>query len=187
MLTSQRICRVNSSLTVVLEINKIKELIETLIPLMYDSDVIILKTLKSKDFSLWLDLVNIYYKGYHTIPEGNYLFCAIKLHINKYRMTTNTSLLDNKQRISIYEIKNLLSKLYLIDSPYEIKQGVRYHRNTDKLVSEATNIIVIDNSGNKTVYLSMSDCAKNLNIGRNKIKQCLISGEPYKGSLFVLS
>jgi hypothetical protein len=102
-------------------------------------------------------------------------------------MTTNTYLLDNKQRISLYEIENLLSKLYLIDSPYEIKQGVRYYRNTDKLVSEATNIIVIDNIGNKTIYPSISNCAKNLNIGRNKIKQCLISGESYNGSIFVLS
>ena len=193
ILTYQRTDKVKSSPTVVLEVNRIKELIEVLIPLMYDcsasqaSDTIILKSLKSKDFSLWLNLVNIYYKGYHTISEGNYLFAAIKLHINKYRMTTNTYLLDNMQRISIYEIENLISKLYLIDSPYVIKQGARYYRNTDKLVSEATNLIVIDSSGKKTIYPSMTDCAKNLNIGRNKIKHCLISGEPYKDYKFVLS
>jgi hypothetical protein len=52
MLTSQRIDRVNSSPTVVLEVNKIKELIEVIIPLMHDSDGIILKSLKSKDFFL---------------------------------------------------------------------------------------------------------------------------------------
>jgi len=102
-------------------------------------------------------------------------------------MTTNIYLLDNVQCISIYDLENLLSKLYLIDSPYEIKQGVRYYRDTDKLVSEAINLIVIDTSGNNTIYSSMSDCAKNLNIGRNKIKQCLISGESYKGYKFVLS
>jgi hypothetical protein len=102
-------------------------------------------------------------------------------------MTTNTNLLDNKQRISLYEIEKLLSKLYSIDSPYVIKQGVRYHRNTDKLVSEATNLIVTDSNNNRTVYASISDCAKNLSIGRNKIKHCLISGEIYKGYRFVLS
>ena len=187
ILTSQRIDRVNSNPTIVLEVNRIKELKEVLIPLMYDNDTILLKSLKSNDFSLWLNLINIYYKGYHTIPEGKYVFDAIKLHINRYRITTNTSLLDNMQRIYIYEIENLLSKLYLIDSPYEIKQGVRYYRNTDKLVSEATNLIVIDSSGNNIIYSSMSDCAKNLSIGRNKIKQCLNSGEPYKGYKFVLS
>lgn len=102
-------------------------------------------------------------------------------------MTTNSYLLDNMQRISIYDIENLLSKLYLMDSPYEIKEGVRYYRNTEKLVSEATNIIVLDSNGNKIIYPSISDCAKNLNIGRDKIKQCLISGETYKGYMFVLS
>jgi cytochrome c oxidase subunit 3 len=187
MLTSQRIDKVNSSPTVVLEVNKIKELIEVIIPLMQDSDGIILKSLKSKDFLLWLKLIDIYYKGYHTIYEGNFLFNAIKLHINIYRMTTNTNLLINKQRISLYEIEKLLSKLYLIDSPYVIKQGVRYYRKTDKLVSEATNLIVTDRNNDRIVYSSISDCAKNLSIGRNKIKQCLISGEIYKGYKFVLS
>jgi hypothetical protein len=52
MLTSQRINRVNSSPTVVLEVNRIKELIEILIPLMYDNDAINLKSLKSKSFFL---------------------------------------------------------------------------------------------------------------------------------------
>ncbi len=187
MLTSQRINRVNSNPTIVLEVNRIKELKEVLIPLIYNNDTILLKTLKSEDFSLWLNLINIYYKGYHTIPEGKYVFDAIKLHINKYRITTNISLLNNVQRISIYEIENLLSKLYLINSPYEIKQGVRYYRDTDKLVSEARNVVVIDSNGNNTIYSSMSDCAKNLNIGRNKIKECLSSGESYKGYTFVSS
>ncbi len=186
-LTSQRINRVNSSPTVVLEVNKIKELIEVLIPLMYDNNAINLKSLKSQDFSIWLKLVDIYYKGYHTIPEGRYLFSTIKLYINIYRIATNISLLDNKERISLYEIEKILSKLYLIDSPYVVKQGVRYYRDTDKLVSEAVNIIVIDSIGNKTIYPSMTDCAKNLSIGRNEIKHCLISGKSYKGYMFVLS
>jgi len=91
------------------------------------------------------------------------------------------------QLISISEIENLLSKLYLIDSPYEIKEGIRHYRNTNKLVSEATSIVVTDSSGNSTIHYSMSECAKNLNIGRSKIKQCLSSGESYKGYKFVLS
>ena len=154
---------------------------------MYDNNTIILKSLKSNDFYLWINLIDIYYKGYHTIPEGKYVFDAIKLHINRYRITTNASLLENMQLISISEIENLLSKLYLIDSPYEIKEGIRHYRNTNKLVSEATSIVVIDSSGNSTIHSSMSECAKNLNIGRSKIKQCLSSGESYKGYKFVLS
>ena len=88
---------------------------------MFDSDTIILKYLKPKDFSLSLNLVNIYYKGYHTICEGHYLLGVIKLHINKYKMTTNTYLLDDMQHVSIYEIKNLISKLYLI---HDHKQSI---------------------------------------------------------------
>lgn len=188
LITSPKKYKVNSNSTVVLEVNKVKELKEVIIPMMYDNNNnIILKTLKSNDFCLWIKLVDIYFKGYHTIEEGKSVFDAIKLYINKYRLTTNVSLLANKQRISIPEIENLLYKLYLKDSPYEIKEGVRYYRNTTILVSEATNIIAIDSNGNKIVYSSVSDCAKNLNIGRNTIKQCLISGKSYKGYKFVLS
>jgi hypothetical protein len=154
--------------------------------LMYDNGTILLKTLKSNDFLLWLKLIDIYYKGYHTLSEGKYIFDSIKLHINKDRITTNISLLKNKE-ISISEIDGLLSKLYLLDSPYDIKQGVRYYRNTFNLVSEATNIIVLDKNNNKIIYKSMSECAKKLNIGRKKIKHCLNKGESYKGYTFVLS
>lgn len=130
----------------------------------------------------------MYYKGYHTTLEGKYIFDAIKLHINKYRLTTNINLLKNVERVSISEIENLLFKLYLSDSPYEIKQGIRYYRNTNRLVSEATKILVLDNNNkNRIIYNSMSECAKNLNISRNKIKHCLNTGESYKGYVFVLN
>lgn len=67
-------------------------------------------------------------------------------------MTTNVNLLKNTKRISILVIDSLLSKLYLYESPYEIKEGIRYYRNTNKLVSESTSIIVIDNNNNKNTY-----------------------------------
>lgn len=188
LLTSPRINVANSNPMIVLEINKIKEIIEVLLPLMYKDGYILLKSLKSKDFILWLNLVDIYYKGYHTIREGKYIFDAIKLHINRHRITTNVSLLKKKEYISLLEIENLLLKLYKLDSPYEIKDGVRYYRNSDKLVSEGVSIIVIAiDSGNKTVYNSFTDCAKSLRIGRKKIKYCLNTGEPYNGYSFVLS
>jgi hypothetical protein len=49
---SSRINREDSNPTIILEINKIKELKEILIPLMYDNGTILLKTLKSNDFLL---------------------------------------------------------------------------------------------------------------------------------------
>lgn len=47
---------------------------------MYDFNEynhILLKSLKSSDFRLWLKLVDIYYKGYHTTLEGKFIFDAI--------------------------------------------------------------------------------------------------------------
>jgi heme/copper-type cytochrome/quinol oxidase subunit 3 len=188
ILTNCRVNRINSNPTIVLEVNKIKELKEILIPLMYNNNYILLKSLKIEDFNLWLKLVDIYYKGYHTILEGKYLFNAIKLYMNKYRLTTNTHLLKEKDMVHIHDIENLLKKLYLLETPYEIKNGVRYYKNTNKLVSEATNIVVINNiDKSNIIYNSISDCAKNLNISRNKIKHCLITGESYKNYSFVLN
>ena len=187
-LVASRVNRVNSNPTIVLEINQIKILREIIIPLMQDNNHnVLLKSLKSKDFSLWIILINIYYLGYHTSTEGKYLFDAIKLHLNKYRLTTNSYLLENVNRISIVEIESLLCKLYLLDSPYEIKDYLRYYRNTNKLVSESASIVVLDSNNNKTIYNSFSDCAKSLRIGRAKIKHCLNTGQTYKGYSFVLS
>jgi len=53
--------------------NKIKYLKFCLIPLMYENNILLLKSLKSKDFLLLIKLVDIYYQGYHTILEGKYL------------------------------------------------------------------------------------------------------------------
>ena len=108
---------------------------------MHHDDNVILKTLKHKDFLLWLKLVDIYYKGYHTILKGKFIFDAIKLHMNKYRLTTNSNLLKDKELISMVEIDSLISKLYLIDSLYEIINNNRYYRNTNKLVSDSATLL----------------------------------------------
>lgn len=188
LFTLPRENRVNSNPTIVLEINNVREVREILIPLIYDNNRILLNTLKAKDFNLWLKLVDIYYKGYHTTSEGKYIFDSIKLHMNKYRLTTNVNLLNNKERISNVEIENLLSRLYSSDSPYEIKQGVRYIRNTDKLVRGVSNkIVVIDSNKNTTFYNSLTECAKTINIPKDKIKQSLNTGKSLNGYSFVLS
>jgi hypothetical protein len=129
-------------------------------------------------------LIDIYYKGYHTTLEGKSIFDAIKLHMNKYRLTTNINLLKNKNCIPISKIKDLIIKLNLLESPYEIKQGVRYYRNTYRLVSESNEIVAILENNSK-FYSSISDCAVNLNISKKYIKECLQSGKSYKGYNFV--
>jgi hypothetical protein len=72
---------------------------------MYDNKLLLLKTLKSKYLLLWEKLTDIYNKGYHTLSEGKYIFDAIKLNINKYRLTTNSHLI---KQISISEKKNFI-------------------------------------------------------------------------------
>ena len=37
------------------------------------------------------------------------------------------------------------------------------------------------------MYNSISECAKDINISRKYIKECLISGKSYKGYTFVLN
>jgi hypothetical protein len=69
--------------------------------------------------------------------------------MNKYRLTTNSNLLKNKEFIHLEEIDNLISKLYLIDSPYEIRDNNRYYRNTDNLVSDSTKILAIKDNEQK--------------------------------------
>uniref|UniRef100_UPI0023EFFD51 homing endonuclease n=1 Tax=Leptographium wingfieldii TaxID=155675 RepID=UPI0023EFFD51 len=176
--------RVESNPTIILEINKVKYIKEILIPLMYDSNnKLLLKTLKSKNFLLWLNLVDIYYLGYHTILEGKQLFDIIKNNINKYSLTTNDSLKRGLKTLP--EIKLLLSELYLLDSPYEIKNGVRYHRGTNNLVGESNQIISIDENNYRVVHNSMSEATNSLNISRKTIKECLTTGKSYKGITFI--
>ena len=50
--------RENRNPTIVLEVNKVKELLDVLIPLIYKDNLVLLKSLKSIDFSLWLNIVD---------------------------------------------------------------------------------------------------------------------------------
>lgn len=180
----ERTDKINNNPTVILEINKIKDIKEKLIPLMYEDNQLLLKTLKSEDFKLWLNLIEIYYKGYHITPKGKYIFDLIKTHINKNRLSTNSILINTLKPLS--EIELLLLELYSSDSPYEIKEGIRYYRGSSKLVSESNQIICLDENNCLIVYNNITDAANTLNISRKKIKECLTSGESYKGYTFSL-
>ena len=75
--------------------------------------------------------------------------------------------------------------LFLIPSPYEIKNGIRFIRGTNNFVSESLKIITIDNLNNKSIFSSITECSNALNIERSKIKNCLISGEVYNKYKFI--
>lgn len=137
-ISSVRPGREHQNKTVSLEVNSIKELKYIIIPLMNDK----LRTLKLLDFKMWSHLVNIYYNGYHLLPEGVVVFNKIKLTMNKYRLINCKNLSLTEQLSLKDEIDSAILDLYKIHSPYIIKNGIRYIRGTNNLVSDINNIIV---------------------------------------------
>jgi len=161
--------------TVILEINNIHALFNIVLPLYIDS----MLTKKFLDFSDWSIIVKIYYYGYHNLPAGVELINLIKSQMNNYRLSSNSSVkLENS--IILEKWNSLLS----LPSPYEIKNNIRFIRDTDKLVSEKLKIIVEDAKGNKQYYDSMVECSKQMNISRQKMKYCLMTGISHKGYIF---
>jgi hypothetical protein len=77
--------------------------------------------------------------------------------------------------------------LFSLPAPYEIKFGLRFIRDTNKLVSDKLKIISIDNFNNKSIFSSLNECSKSLHIGISKIKNCLLTGEIYQNYKFILA
>lgn len=181
-ITNPRKNRISNPM-VVLEINQIHTLIRVVIPLFTGCDASpMLQSRKLKDFKDWSIIVNLYYYGYHLLPEGLYLINAIKSCMNNYRLSNNKVKSIESQR----EIESKRNDLYRNPSPYEIKNGVRYLRGTDTLVSEKLRIISIDNFNNELVFTSISECSKALQVERTIIKKCLLTGESYKSYKFAV-
>lgn len=165
----------NTRKSVILEINNIHVLFNTVLPLYTN----FMLTKKSLDFVDWSNIVKIYYYGYHTLSEGIELINLIKSQMNNYRLSTNSAIKIDKNLIL-----EKLNYLFNLLSPYEIKNNIRFIRGTDKLVSEKLNIIVEDINGNIQYFNSIWDCSLQINISRKIIKNCLITGTPYKDYTF---
>ena len=74
------------------------------------------------------------------------------------------------------EFKIKLSYLFNIPSPYIIKDGIRFLRGSNSLVSEKRNIYCINVLTNNILkFSSLTDCGKALSINRSTIKNYLIS------------
>lgn len=148
-------------------------------------------------------LVDIFYYGYHNLPEGVALVNEITSRWNNFRLSTNkTGLLNNpcsaqkalsssaeeeqseSVKSNVVDLNEKFRLLKTKPSPYIIKEGIRYYRDTLNLVSEKNQIVVIDSSNNESIFSSISECSKILHINRAKIKECLISGEIYKNYKF---
>jgi hypothetical protein len=83
-------------------------------------------------------MVNIYFNGYHRLPEGISLIDEIKARMNNFRLTANKSSINTAclgNTVSYFYSK--VSYLFSLAAPYEInsKNGVRYLTGTNKLVS----------------------------------------------------
>jgi len=139
IITKSRPNRINSNPTVVLEFNQIKVLKDVIIPFFLGENHPILYTKKIKDFHDWSTLVHLNYYGYQLMPDGLEVINILKSRMNKFRLSTNLSTIKEEKNVDA-KLINLLN----CPSPYEIKNGIRFIRNTDKLVAEKLNIIAID-------------------------------------------
>jgi len=182
-----RLNRPNSNATVSLDITNIQILKNKIVPIFSKSGI--LKSKKLKDFNDWSIIVDIYYYGYHLIPEGKALITEIKNQWNNFRLST--SFVNKKNNLTISSTSltfdEKLKNLFLIPSPYEIKNGIRFIRGTNNFVSESLKIIAFDNFNNKSIYSSITECSNALNIDRSKIKICILTGEVYKNYKFILA
>jgi hypothetical protein len=84
----------------------------------------------------------------------------------------------------------IIAKIFLLfslPSPYEIRDGIRFIRNSSNLVSDKLKIIAIEakpENNNILKYSSITECSKELKIGRTIIKNCILSGQYYKNFKF---
>ncbi len=138
-------------------------------------------TKKSLDFTDWSIIVKITYYGYHTLSEGKELINLIKSNINSFRFKTDSILADSDNKDLVQE---KLNNLFSLPSPYEIKNGIIFLRGTDKLVSKKFKIKIEHTNGKVLYFSSISECSLNLNIPSKIIKNCLITGNPYKNYIF---
>jgi len=172
----------NENPTAVLEITKISTLLKFVNK--YNNKNSDLFSFKTKKYYDWSIIVNLYYLGYHLLPEGKSLIIKIKSRMNNYRLSTYTSL-NNEENFENLEIEK--NKVLALAAPFEIKNGIRLYSGTNKWVSDKISIIVIDNLGNELYFDSLTNCSLSLKISRSKIKDCIVKGTIYKNFLFKLN
>jgi cytochrome c oxidase subunit 3 len=210
IITKPRKDRPNDSALVVLEFNHIIVLKTLIIPLfsrhlftekdrflflntneiksisfIEDNNFSLLQTKKLQDFYYWYNIVTIVFYGYHTLSKGISIINEIKCCMNSFRLTTNSKFNSDKLSNKTISINSKLLDIVSLPTPYVIKGGRRYLRETNKLVSDKVSIIAIDNDGNKRYFFSIIECSKSLGFGRLTIKNCLLKGSTHKGYKFV--
>ena len=87
----------------------------------------------------------------------------------------STSLLEEKPS---HDLESKILKWFNIPSPYEEKNGVRYLRGSDKLVSSSVKIVATDSGGNKSYFSSHTECSNHLGVPH---KGPVAWGRPLRG------
>ena len=103
-ITQPRNNRPDSNSTCILDINNIHVLKNVIIPIFKGKVELgitglnsnLLRSKKIKDFNDWCILVNIFYFGYHTIPEGISVINDIRSSWNNFRLSTYNNLTQQK-------------------------------------------------------------------------------------------
>lgn len=181
ILYNTRIDRPNAKSTCILDITNIYHLKNIIIPLFSkkEEEFQILNTIKLNNFNLWCMLVDINFYGYHKLVEGINLIEKIKIKLNKLSDEDN---FNNQDLMDLeLDFKSLLS----LTSPYEIKNGLRFLRNTNNLISTGLRILCKNQDNNKEqMFASISKCSEVLKIDRTNIKKYLLNKEKYKNYTF---
>lgn len=141
-------------------------------------------TKKYLDFKDWTIIVNLNYFGYQLLPEGKLLINKIKSRMNNFRLSNNTKLIEEK---NFFNLDLEITKVFNLQAPYEIKNGVRLLTGTNKWVPSIIKVIAIDNLGNEIYFDSISQCSLTLKISKSQIKDCIIKGKLYKNFAFKLN
>jgi hypothetical protein len=105
--------------------------------------------------------------------------------MNNFRLKLDRDSISQKDNeVNKDLIQDKLKYLFSLSSPYEVKNGILFVRNTDKLVSKVYQIVVEDKDGNIQYFTSISECCLVLKISRDIVKDCLITGNAYNNYTF---
>ncbi len=116
------------------------------------------------------------------LPEGLLLINDIKRGLNNFRLSTHSfslSRLSTSDCTSEVPLQIKFHQVFSLPSPYIIKQGQRFIRDTDTFVKDKIGLFVLDEQDNKKFYKSINHCSCSLGISPSVIKKYLILGKPY--------
>lgn len=173
--TSDRKRSNNERPTTILEVNQAGYLANVIIPMFSH---LTWYTKKGLDFSDWSIITDLYWHGYHLLPEGSSLILLLKSRMNNYRLST-----DPDYNGDLVISPEVFSAVYSLPAPYDTYPAYRMLSGTTNFVSEGLCITTTKESLTLE-FGSLTKASKALGIDRTKIKNCILSSTVYKGYTF---